>query len=319
MDGQGNEGRNLSSYGQTIELSQNFRQIQKAMALYNSPEMQKLLKVQETIEKYNIPEMQATMAKHDIPALREIQRTANLLNSSLPRNALKAQSIICFAQQYPWILRDFPNLSNDTKAFLNANITMVPKDTTINDDNKHIDNSCAEPENIQIRPSEMKVQHIVNSISKEDFPVDKEIDTSIVKNQLEEFICVTNEASNLVPVELKALVKEVFESIFNSLRLPKIQFANFLQICRTSAAIISILSGATLIENLVNFETNVTLNKTEVTQIENNNTNDIIVIQSNPQITINGDVENPQDVIDQCLKRQAELFADIIEAALQNE
>lgn len=319
MDGQGNEGRNLSSYGQTIELSQNFRQIQKAMALFNSPEMQKLLKVQESIERYNIPEMQAIMAKHDIPALHEIQRTANLLDSSLLCNASKMQSTICFAQQCPWILKDFPNLSSNTKAFLNANITMFPKDTTINADNNHTDNSCAEPETIQIRPSEMKVPHIVNSTSKEDFPMDKEIDTSTMESQLKDFISVTNEASELVPVELKVPVKEILENIFNALRIPKIRVRGVVELCLATGYIITRLSGASLIENLVNFETNVTINKTDVTQIEDNSSNDIIVFNNNPQFFINGDVENSEEVVERYLEKQAELFAEIIEAALQNE
>lgn len=299
----------MSSYEQAIELSQSMRQIQKTMAFFDSSTMRNFRKVQETIAKY------------DLPAICEIKETVRLLDSPMLRSVSKMKSSICFAQQCPWILKEFPDLSNNTKAFLNANITMVPKDTTINDDNKHIDNSCAEPETIQISPSEMKVQQIVNSISKEDFPVDKEIDTSTVKNQLEEFICVTNEASNLVPVELKALVKEVLESIFNSLRIPKIQFSNLLKICRISAAIISLLSGATLIENLVNFETNVTLSKTDVTQIEDNTTNNDVTFNYNPDIniTINGDVENSQEIVEKYLEQQAELFAEIIESALQNE
>lgn len=292
------------------------------MALYNSPEMQKLLKVQETIEKYNIPEMQATMAKHDIPALREIQKTINLLNSSLPRNALKAQSIICFAQQFPSILKEFPTLSNEAKAFLGTTISIKPRNPVCFDE-KNLDKKNVESYDIQIEHPDTKVQQtpsfndLINN--KVEFQKDKDIDTSTVKNQLEEFICVTNEASELIPNEIRKPVKEIQGNINRALLKPKVLTVLFVKNLTLSILLTLSFSGATLIGNLVNLETNVTLNKTDVTQIENNNTNDIIVIQSNPQITINGDVENPQDVIDQCLKRQAELFADIIEATLQDE
>lgn len=227
-----------------------------------------------------------------------------------------------FGEQFPWILKEFPTLSNEAKAFLDTTISFKPRNPVCSDE-KNVDKKNVESYDIQIEHPDTKVQQTPsfnNLINKKvEFQKDTDIDTSTVKNQLEEFICVTYEASNLVPVELKALVKEVLESIFNSLRIPKIQFAKLIQICRTSVAIVSLLSGATLIENLVNFETNVTINKTDVTQIEDNSSHDIVVIHSNPQITINGDVENSEEIVEKYLEQQAELFAEIIEAALQNE
>lgn len=231
-------------------------------------------------------------------------------------------SSFTFGEQFPWILKEFPTLSNEAKSFLGTTISIKPRNPVCFDE-KNLDKKNVESYDTQIEHPDTKVQQtpsfndLINN--KVEFQKDTDIDTSTVKNQLEEFICVTNKASELIPNEIRKPVKEIQGNINRALLKPKVLTVLFFRNLTLSILLTLSFSGAALIENLVNFETNVTLNKTEVTQIENNNTNDIIVIHSNPQITINGDVENPQYVIDQCLERQAELFAEIIEAALQNE